>query len=82
MTISFSSPAASNAAFFWPKAGGKTSIFRGALKGFSDVQIADAMQISVHTVKDYGKSIRGKYNVKTRLQLVSALLGRATQKVR
>ncbi len=33
----------------------------------------------IHTVKDYGKSIRVKYNVKTRVQLISALLGRALQ---
>ena len=41
--------------------------------------IADALGISIHTVKDYGKSIRVKYNVKTRVQLISALLGRALQ---
>lgn len=52
------------------------------LKGLSDVAIADALGISIHTVKDYGKSIRAKYNVKTRVQLISALLGRALQKSR
>jgi DNA-binding NarL/FixJ family response regulator len=52
------------------------------LKGLSDVAIADALSISIHTVKDYGKSIRAKYNVKTRLQLISTLLGRAVQKGR
>jgi len=49
------------------------------LKGLSDVAFADALGISIHTVKDYGKSIRVKYNVKTRVQLISALLGRALQ---
>jgi hypothetical protein len=39
----------------------------------------DTLGISIHTVKDYGKSIRVKYNVKTRVQLISALLGRALQ---
>jgi DNA-binding CsgD family transcriptional regulator len=47
------------------------------LKGASDFQIAEQLQISIHTVKEYGKSIRSKYQVKTRLQLISALLGRA-----
>jgi DNA-binding NarL/FixJ family response regulator len=50
------------------------------LKGLSDVAIANALAISIHTVKDYGKSIRAKYNVKTRIQLISALLGRAILK--
>jgi hypothetical protein len=49
------------------------------LKGLSDVAIADALGISIHTVKDYGKSIRVKYNFKTRVQLISALLERALQ---
>jgi DNA-binding NarL/FixJ family response regulator len=52
------------------------------LKGLSDVAIADALGISIYTVKDYGKSIRAKYNVKTRVQLISALLGRALHKGR
>ena len=47
------------------------------LKGASDFQIAEQLQISIHTVKEYGKSIRSKYQVKTRLQLISALMGRA-----
>jgi DNA-binding NarL/FixJ family response regulator len=47
------------------------------LKGVSDVQIAEQLQISIHTVKEYGKRIRRKYQVKTRLQLISALLRRA-----
>jgi DNA-binding CsgD family transcriptional regulator len=49
------------------------------LKGLSDVAIADALGISILTVKHYGKSIRVKYNVKTRIQLISALLGRSLQ---
>jgi DNA-binding CsgD family transcriptional regulator len=49
------------------------------LKGLSDVAIAAALGISIHTANDYGKRIRVKYNVKTRVQLISALLGRALQ---
>lgn len=45
------------------------------LQGAADMEIARQLQISIHTVKEYGKSIRAKYKVKTRLQLVSALLG-------
>lgn len=47
------------------------------LKGFSDMEIAEQLQLSIHTVKEYGKNIRRKYNVKTRLQLIGILLGRA-----
>jgi DNA-binding CsgD family transcriptional regulator len=46
------------------------------LKGLTDRDISDKLQISVYTVKEYGKSIRAKYQVKTRLQLISALLTR------
>lgn len=46
------------------------------LRGATDREIADQLLISVHTVKEYGKSIRRKYQVKSRLQLISALLGR------
>jgi DNA-binding CsgD family transcriptional regulator len=45
------------------------------LRGASDLEIADQLQIFIHTVKEHGKSIRYKYNVKTRLQLISMLLG-------
>jgi DNA-binding NarL/FixJ family response regulator len=45
------------------------------LKGASDRDISDQLLISIHTVKDYGKSIRSKYQVKSRLQLISMLLG-------
>ena len=51
------------------------SNFRGALKGASDRDISEHLLISVHTVKEYGKSIRRKYRVKSRLQLISMLLG-------
>ena len=44
------------------------------LKGATDREIAGHLLISIHTVKEYGKSIRGKYQVKTRLQLISTLL--------
>ena len=46
------------------------------LKGASDRDISEHLLISIHTVKEYGKSIRRKYQVKSRLQLISALLGR------
>lgn len=49
------------------------------LKGASDREISDHLLISIHTVKEYGKSIRRKYQVKSRLQLISALLGRNLQ---
>jgi len=49
------------------------------LKGASDRDISDQLLISIHTVKDYGKSIRSKYQVKSRLQLISALLGRSQE---
>jgi DNA-binding NarL/FixJ family response regulator len=45
------------------------------LKGASDRDISEHLLISIHTVKEYGKSIRRKYRVKSRLQLVSMLLG-------
>lgn len=35
------------------------------LQGMSDLAMAEALGISIHTVKDNGKSIRVKYNVKT-----------------
>ena len=46
------------------------------LKGASDRDISEHLLISIHTVKEYGKSIRRKYQVKSRLRLISALLGR------
>ncbi len=45
------------------------------LKGASDRDISEHLLISIHTVKEYGKSIRRKYQVKSRLQLISMLLG-------
>lgn len=49
------------------------------LKGCSDQDISEQLSISIHTVKDYGKSIRKKYQVKSRLQLISSLLARNLQ---
>ena len=46
------------------------------LKGVSDMDIAVQLQLSIHTVKEYGKSIRKKYRVKTRLQLIAILVSR------
>ena len=47
------------------------------LRGASDREISEQLLISIHTVKEYGKSIRRKYQVKSRLQLISALLRRS-----
>lgn len=49
------------------------------LKGCSDQDISEQLRISIYTVKDYGKSIRKKYQVKSRLQLISSLLARNLQ---
>jgi DNA-binding NarL/FixJ family response regulator len=49
------------------------------LKGASDRDISEQLRISIYTVKDYGKSIRKKYQVKSRLQLISSLLARNWQ---
>ncbi len=49
---------------------------RSRFKWASDQEIAEHLLISIHTVKEYGKNIRRKYQVKSRLQLISALLGR------
>ena len=49
------------------------------LKGCSDQDISEQLRISIYTVKDYGKSIRKKYQVKSRLQLISSLLSRNLQ---
>lgn len=49
------------------------------LKGATDREISDHLLISIHTVKDYGKSIRRKYQVKSRVQLISGLLSRNLQ---
>lgn len=46
------------------------------LKGATDREIAGHLLISIHAVKEYGKSIHRKYQVKTRLQLISTLLER------
>lgn len=49
------------------------------LKGATDREISETMLISIPTVKEHGQSIRRKYQVKSRLQLISALLGRNLQ---
>ncbi len=51
------------------------------LQGASDRDIAEQLRISIHTVKDYGKSIRRKYRVKSRLQLISSLLSTSLRPV-
>ena len=42
--------------------------------GLSDREIADSLQLSFHTIRDYNKSIRNKYGVKSKLQLASMML--------
>lgn len=49
------------------------------LKGKSDRDISEDLKITIDTVKEYGKSIRRKYNVKSRLQLISMLLSRTLE---
>jgi DNA-binding NarL/FixJ family response regulator len=49
------------------------------LQGKTDKQISEAMNLSPDTVKWYGKSIRNKYNVKSRLQLITMLLAAKLQ---
>jgi hypothetical protein len=44
------------------------------ISGLSDQAIADYMQLSVHTVRDYNKSIRTKCGVKSRMELASMML--------
>jgi len=44
------------------------------ISGLSDQAIADYMQLSVHTVRDYNKSIRTKFGVKSRMELASMML--------
>ena len=45
------------------------------LKGLFHMEVAYQLRLSIYTVKEHGKSIRKKYNVKTRLQLISLVLG-------
>jgi hypothetical protein len=45
-------------------------------QGASDRDFFEHLLISIHTVKEYGKSIRRNDQVKSRLQLIRALLGR------
>ena len=49
------------------------------LKGCSDQDFSDKLRMSIYTVKDYGKNILKKYQVKSRLQLISSLLARNWQ---
>jgi len=51
------------------------------LNGRSDKEISTQLGISIETVKDYGKSIRIKYNVKTRFELIGVVLGRSLKRV-
>lgn len=44
------------------------------ISGMSDQGIADSLRLSVHTVRDYNKSIRNKFGVKSRVQLAATIL--------
>jgi DNA-binding NarL/FixJ family response regulator len=59
----------------------EAEILQYLLRGRSDKEISNQLGISIETVKDYGKSIRSKYNVKTRFELIGIVLGRGLEKV-
>ena len=44
------------------------------ISGLSDQAIADYLQLSIHTVRDYNKSIRTKFGVKSRMELAAMML--------
>ena len=44
------------------------------IRGLSDRDIANHLHLSIHTVRDYNKSIRNKFGVKSKLQLASMML--------
>ena len=44
------------------------------LKGLNDREIANSLCLSIHTVRDYNKSIRYKFGVKSKLQLIAVMV--------
>jgi DNA-binding NarL/FixJ family response regulator len=44
------------------------------IRGLSDRDIANLLHLSIHTVRDYNKSIRNKFGVKSKLQLAAMML--------
>ena len=44
------------------------------VSGLTDREIADSLILSIHTVRDYSKSIRNKFGVKSKLQLAATIL--------
>ncbi len=44
------------------------------ISGLSDRDIANSLHLSIHTVRDYNKSIRRKYGVKSKMQLAAMML--------
>lgn len=44
------------------------------VSGLSDQGIADSLRLSIHTVRDYNKSIRNKFGVKSKVQLAAMML--------
>lgn len=48
-------------------------IFRYAVEGYTNVEIGEKMNVSIHTVKKHFQSIYGKMNVSNRVQLLQCL---------
>ena len=44
------------------------------ISGFSDRDIANRLHLSIHTVRDYNKSIRRKFGVKSKVHLAAMIL--------
>ena len=44
------------------------------IRGSTDQEIADSLRLSIHTVRDYNKSIRNKFGVKSKVQLAAMML--------
>ncbi len=47
------------------------------ISGFRDREIADSLCLSIHTVRDYNKSIRRKFGVKSKVQLAAMIVRRS-----
>ena len=44
------------------------------VSGSTDQEIADSLRLSIHTVRDYNKSIRNKFGVKSKVQLAAMMV--------
>jgi DNA-binding NarL/FixJ family response regulator len=60
-----------------PLAQKKKKIMDLMISGFSDQEIADSPCLSIHTVRDYNKSIRRKFGVKSKVQLAAMIVRRS-----